>query len=90
MAFNKYPKLVARGLVNNRTTLRNRIRAGTFPPGRLLGPNDRVWTDEELDEHAANCPVEPKKAPPPPKTPRRKREPTAVLEAAEIPENIKI
>lgn len=70
MAYRRYPYLVARGLVRNRPTLRNRILAKTFPAGRLLGPNDRAWTDEELDEYEANCPVEFKKAPPPPKEPR--------------------
>ena len=73
MAYRRFPYLVAEGYVANRATLRNRIRKGTFPPGRLLGPNDRAWTDEELAEYEAACPVEPKPAPPPPKEPVARR-----------------
>ena len=86
MAYRRYAYLVQRGLVRNRATLRNCIKAQIFPPGRLLGPNDRAWTDEELAEYEANCPVELKPAPPPPKTPRRhKRERAAVPAATESP-----
>jgi predicted DNA-binding transcriptional regulator AlpA len=68
MAYRRYRDLVARGLVKNRATLRNRILKNGFPPGRLLGPNDRAWTDEELEEYEANRPVEPRAGnlPPPP------------------------
>jgi hypothetical protein len=36
------------GIVNNRTTLCRWIKAGHFPPGRLIGPNSRAWTIEEV------------------------------------------
>ena len=72
----RYPKLVERGLVNNRATLKNLIDKCGFPPGRLIGPNTRVWTDEELDAYVAGCPVAPKAAPPSPRS-RRAREAAA-------------
>jgi len=67
-----YKDLVAMGLVRNRATLRNRTlnpppNFPPFPAGRLIGPNARVWSDEELDAYVAACPVEPKA------TPRRRR-----------------
>ena len=35
--------------VNNRTTLSRWIRDYGFPPGDLIGPNTRAWTDEEIE-----------------------------------------
>jgi hypothetical protein len=69
MAYRRYSYLVERGLVANRASLRNRILKNGFPPGRLIGPNTRAWTDEELDAYVAACPVAPKATPP---SPRRK------------------
>jgi predicted DNA-binding transcriptional regulator AlpA len=37
------------GLVGNRPTLKRRIESQGFPPGRLLGPNTRVWTEGEIE-----------------------------------------
>jgi hypothetical protein len=39
----RYRDLKARGVVNNWPTLRNLIAKSGFPPGRLLGPQTRVW-----------------------------------------------
>jgi hypothetical protein len=33
-------------IVNNRQTLRHRIKYYGFPPGRMSGPNTRTWTEE--------------------------------------------
>jgi hypothetical protein len=63
MAWRRYSYLVQRGLVNNRASLRNRIKNHNFPSGTLIGPNTRAWTDEELDEYEANCPTDPKAVP---------------------------
>ncbi len=49
----RYHDLVAMGLVNNRTTLHRWINAGLFPKGRMLGPNTRAWSADELAAHEA-------------------------------------
>ena len=38
----RYPDLVERQIVNNRTTLQRWIRNYDFPTGILLGPNSRA------------------------------------------------
>ena len=52
-----YRNLKARGIVRNWTTLRNRIRNDGFPAGRMTGRNERTWTEAEIDEWIASCPV---------------------------------
>jgi predicted DNA-binding transcriptional regulator AlpA len=37
------------GLIENWPTLRRRIESQGFPPGKLLGPNTRVWTEGEVE-----------------------------------------
>lgn len=54
----RYRDLVARGIVRNRMTLRRRIREDGFPPGRMTGPNERTWTDEEIDTWIKSRPIE--------------------------------
>ena len=48
--FVRFSDLTALGIVNNWTTLRRWIKAGHFPPGRMIGPNSRAWTVEEVAE----------------------------------------
>jgi hypothetical protein len=55
--------LKARGVVNNWPTLVNRINKYGFPPGRLIGPNARAWTEEEVEAWIAARPVARKPAP---------------------------
>lgn len=59
----RYADLKERRLVNNRATLKNRIDKFGFPPGRLIGPNTRGWTEEEIAVYEANCQVAPKATP---------------------------
>jgi predicted DNA-binding transcriptional regulator AlpA len=47
--FLRFRDLKTRGIVNNWTTLRRWIKEGRFPPGRLIGPHTRVWTEEEVE-----------------------------------------
>jgi predicted DNA-binding transcriptional regulator AlpA len=47
--FLRYPTLVARGIVRNRMTLKRWIDKQGFPPGFLMGPNTRVWPEDEVD-----------------------------------------
>ena len=37
------------GLVGNWPTLKRRIESQAFRPGKLLGPNTRVWTEGEVE-----------------------------------------
>ena len=57
--FIRYPELVARGIVNSRPQLSNLIIRQGFPPGRLLSPNVRAWTEDEIADWLASRPVAP-------------------------------
>jgi hypothetical protein len=59
----RYLNLVERGIVNNRTSLRNLIEEGGFSEGFLLGPNSRAWWEDEVEEWLANRPTARKPAP---------------------------
>jgi hypothetical protein len=61
--FLRFRDLKARGIVNNWPSLRNRITKNGFPPGRLIGPNARAWTEDEIEAWLASRPVERKPAP---------------------------
>jgi predicted DNA-binding transcriptional regulator AlpA len=56
--FLRFTDLVARGILKNRVTLANWIKHG-FPPGRLIGPNTRAWTEEEIETYLASRPAAP-------------------------------
>lgn len=51
--FLRFDDLKAREIVRNRTTLSRWIKNHGFPPGMLIGPNTRVWTEEEIDRYLA-------------------------------------
>ena len=36
--------------ITNWVTLRRRVEKDGFPPGRLLGPSQRVWTTQEVED----------------------------------------
>jgi predicted DNA-binding transcriptional regulator AlpA len=44
----RYSDLKARGIVRNWVTLLRWIAHEDFPPGKMLGPNTRAWTDAEV------------------------------------------
>ena len=54
----RFADLQQRKIIPNRTTLSRRIAKDGFPPGFLLGPNSRVWREEDveawLDKRAAH------------------------------------
>jgi hypothetical protein len=56
----RYNELKSLRIVNNRVTLRNRIRDHGFPPGRLIGPNTRVWTQDEIKAYTDSRPTAPR------------------------------
>ena len=47
----RFKDLKERGIVSNRVTLQRRIKDQGFPPGFLLGPNSRAWTEDEIEAH---------------------------------------
>jgi predicted DNA-binding transcriptional regulator AlpA len=57
MKFIRYTDLVERGVVNSRMTLKRLIDFHEFPPGRLLTPNARAWTEDEIDEWVQSRPT---------------------------------
>lgn len=59
----RYRDLKAKGVINNRATLRNRIVRDGFPPGELTGPNERTWDEGEVEEYIASRPKAPKPLP---------------------------
>jgi predicted DNA-binding transcriptional regulator AlpA len=61
----RFVDLKARGLVRNWATLQNWIDNYDFPPGRLISPIARAWTDTEVDAWVAKRPVARKKVPMP-------------------------
>jgi predicted DNA-binding transcriptional regulator AlpA len=58
MMLLRYRDLVARGIVRNRMTLKRRIEKDNFPVGRMTGPNERTWTEEEVDAWIGSRPIE--------------------------------
>jgi predicted DNA-binding transcriptional regulator AlpA len=45
----RFRDLQARGIINNWPSLKARINRDGFPPGRMIGPNSRAWTEAEVD-----------------------------------------
>jgi hypothetical protein len=46
MRLLRFPDLIARGLFNSRMTLKRAIDTQGFPPGALITPNARVWSED--------------------------------------------
>jgi hypothetical protein len=57
MKWLRFRHLKDRGLVNSWPQLKRRIENDGFPPGRMLGPNTRAWTDEEVEQYENSRPV---------------------------------
>jgi predicted DNA-binding transcriptional regulator AlpA len=53
----RFRDLKERKIVNNRATLSNWIKREGFPPGRMLGPNTRIWDEPSVLEWVNNRPV---------------------------------
>ncbi len=47
--FLRFHDLKERKIANNRTTLSRWIKNCGFPPGVLIGPNSRAWTEDEIE-----------------------------------------
>lgn len=62
----RFKDLQARGIVDNRVTLRRWIDGQGFPPGKRLGPNTRAWTEDSIDAWVASRDEDRKVVPPRP------------------------
>ena len=58
----RFRDLKALGVVANRVTLKNLIDNCGFPPGRLIGPNTRTWSEPEVAAYMEARPTAPKPA----------------------------
>jgi hypothetical protein len=67
----RFSHLQKRNLVQSWTQLERLQKLYGFPKGRMVSPNIRVWTEEEIDEYIASCPVE---GPPPRGAAKQKHE----------------
>jgi Prophage CP4-57 regulatory protein (AlpA) len=54
----RYADLEARGIVSNRVQLKRLQEHYGFPRGRMLSPNTRTWSEQEIEEWYASRPVE--------------------------------
>jgi predicted DNA-binding transcriptional regulator AlpA len=59
----RYSDLVERGFVRSRMTLKRRIDEQDFPPGRLISPNARAWSEKEIERWLATRPTSRKPGP---------------------------
>ena len=82
----RFADLKARGIVKNRTTLKDWIEKLGFPRGQMTGPNTRTWDDEtEINPWLASRPTEPKPTPRSPGRPRSDNPPVAGREEGHAP-----
>ena len=58
----RFRDLKDRNIVSNHVTLKRWIEREAFPPGRLLGPNTRVWRESEIDAWLDSRPTEKRSA----------------------------
>jgi hypothetical protein len=68
----RFSDLKARGVVKNWTTLQHWINNYGFPPGRMMGPNIRAWSEDEVESYIAKRPTARKKVPMPNKNKKGK------------------
>jgi hypothetical protein len=54
----RFADLQARRIVNSWPQLKRLQKFHGFPLGRMLSPNIRAWTEEEIDAYYASRPVE--------------------------------
>jgi hypothetical protein len=73
----RFADLLERGIIRNRTTLKNWVDQRGFPPGQLTGPNSRTWGEDDVQRWIDARPSEPKLTPNPKRRPGRPRKATA-------------
>jgi hypothetical protein len=75
MKYLRFADLRDRGIVTSWPMLRLRVDRDGFPPGKLIGPNTRIWAEDEVDAWIASRPTARKPAP------RRSRNPESRAQA---------
>jgi hypothetical protein len=55
---HRFPDLKQRNIVKSWTQLKRLQQHFNFPKGRMVGPNTRAWTEQEIDEWVASRPVD--------------------------------
>jgi hypothetical protein len=53
----RFKDLRERGIINNWPMLKRRIERDGFPVGRMVGPNTRVWIEEEVEKWIKSRPT---------------------------------
>jgi predicted DNA-binding transcriptional regulator AlpA len=53
----RFRDLKERKTFNSRMTLKRAIDRGEFPPGCLITPNSRAWTEEEAETYESTRPI---------------------------------
>jgi predicted DNA-binding transcriptional regulator AlpA len=53
----RFRDLKARGIVTSWPMLKLRVERDNFPPGRMVGPNSRAWSEEEIDAWFKSRPI---------------------------------
>jgi predicted DNA-binding transcriptional regulator AlpA len=53
----RFRDLQQRGVVKSWPMLQRRVARDGFPRGRMLGPNSRAWTEDEIEKWLASRPV---------------------------------
>jgi len=59
----RFRDLKARNIVTNWVTLNNWINNEGFPPGRLVGPNTRLWDESDVEAWIESRPAGRKPSP---------------------------
>jgi predicted DNA-binding transcriptional regulator AlpA len=62
LSFLRFKDLQARNIVKSWPQLKRLIEKYSFPKGRMISPNIRVWTETEIQDYVESCPIE---GPPP-------------------------
>jgi hypothetical protein len=53
----RFRDLRDRGIINSWPMLHRRIERDGFPPGRMLGPNTRAWSEAEIEAWLLSRPI---------------------------------
>jgi hypothetical protein len=70
----RFADLRDRGIIASWPMLKRRVDRDGFPPGKLAGPNTRIWAEDEIEAWLASRPTARKPAP------RRKLETETAVE----------
>ena len=57
MKWLRFAELKARGIVDSWPMIARRVERDGFPPGRMLGPNTRAWSESEIEQWLNSRPV---------------------------------